>query len=123
MARIAGVDLPRNKRIEIALTYIYGVGRITSNQILSKAGINPGLRSDALTDEQVKKIRDILNEDYKVEGPLRTEVQMHIKRLIDIGCYRGTRHKKGLPARGQNTRNNARTRRGKRKASPSKKKA
>lgn len=123
MARIAGVDLPRNKRIEIALTYIYGIGRITSIQILAKAKVSPDLRSDALTDEQVKKIRDIINEDYKVEGPLRTEVQMNIKRLIDIGCYRGSRHKKGLPVRGQNTRNNARTRRGKRRASPSKKKA
>ena len=122
MARIAGVDLPRNKRIEIALTYIFGIGRITSNVILSKAKINPDLRSDALTDDQVKKIRDIINEEYKVEGPLRTEVQMNIKRLIDIGCYRGTRHKKGLPVRGQNTRNNARTRRSKRKSSPSKKK-
>jgi small subunit ribosomal protein S13 len=123
MARIAGVDLPRNKRIEIALTYIFGIGRITSNVILSKAKISPDLRSDALTDEQVKKIRDIINDEYKVEGPLRTEVQMNIKRLIDIGCYRGTRHKKGLPVRGQNTRNNARTRRSKRKSSPSKKKA
>ena len=122
MARIAGVDLPRNKRIEIALTYIFGIGRITSNVILSKAKISPDLRSDALTDDQVKKIRDIINEEYKVEGPLRTEVQMNIKRLIDIGCYRGTRHKKGLPVRGQNTRNNARTRRSKRKSSPSKKK-
>ena len=123
MARIAGVDLPRNKRIEIALTYIFGIGRVTSNVILSKAKLSPDLRSDALTDEQVKKIRDIINDEYKVEGPLRTEVQMNIKRLIDIGCYRGTRHKKGLPVRGQNTRNNARTRRSKRKSSPSKKKA
>lgn len=123
MARIAGVDLPRNKRIEIALTYIYGIGRITSTQILDKAGVNPALKSDQLTDDQVKKIRDVINEEYKVEGPLRTEVQMNIKRLIDIGCYRGTRHKKGLPCRGQNTRNNARTRRGKRRSSPSKKKA
>jgi len=123
MARIAGVDLPRNKRIEIALTYIFGIGRVTSNVILSKAKVSPDLRSDALTDDQIKKIRDIINEEYKVEGPLRTEVQMNIKRLIDIGCYRGTRHKKGLPVRGQNTRNNARTRRSKRKSSPSKKKA
>jgi len=123
MARIAGVDLPRNKRIDIALTYIYGIGRWSSNQILSKAGVNGALKSDQLTDDQVKRIRDVINEEYKVEGPLRTEVQMNIKRLIDIGCYRGTRHKKGLPARGQNTRNNARTRRGKRKSSPSKKKA
>jgi small subunit ribosomal protein S13 len=123
MARIAGVDLPRNKRIEIALTYIYGIGRHTSLEILSKSGVNADLRSDSLTDEQVKKIRDIINEEYKVEGPLRTEVQMNIKRLIDIGSYRGSRHKKGLPARGQNTRNNARTRRGKKRSSPSKKKA
>jgi len=123
MARIAGVDLPRNKRIEIALTYIYGIGRFVSSQILAKANVSPDLRSDQLTDDQVKRIRDVINEEYKVEGPLRTEVQMNIKRLIDIGCYRGTRHKKGLPARGQNTRNNARTRRGKRKSSPSKKKA
>jgi len=122
MARIAGVDLPRNKRIEIALTYIYGIGRVSSNQILSRAGVSPDLRSDQLTDEQIKRIRDVINEDFKVEGPLRTEVQMNIKRLIDIGCYRGIRHKRGLPVRGQNTRNNARTRRGKRKASPSKKK-
>jgi len=123
MARIAGVDLPRNKRIEIALTYIFGIGRFSSIQILTKAGVNVALRSDQLTDDQVKRIRDVINEEYKVEGPLRTEVQMNIKRLIDIGCYRGTRHKKGLPCRGQNTRNNARTRRGKRKSSPSKKKA
>ncbi len=123
MARISGVDLPRNKRIEIALTYIFGIGRITSLHILTKAGISPALKSDQLTDDQIKRIRDVINEDYKVEGPLRTEVQMNIKRLIDIGCYRGTRHKKGLPARGQNTRNNARTRRGKRRSSPSKKKA
>jgi small subunit ribosomal protein S13 len=123
MARIAGVDLPRNKRIEIALTYIFGIGRITSTRILSKAGVSPELKSDQLTDDQVKRIRDVINEDHKVEGPLRTEVQMNIKRLIDIGCYRGSRHKKGLPARGQNTRNNARTRRGKRRSSPSKKKA
>jgi len=123
MPRIAGVDIPRHKRVEIALTYIYGIGRHTSNLILAKAGINPDTKADALTDEQVKKIRDVINEDYKVEGPLRTEVQMNIKRLIDIGCYRGTRHKKGLPVRGQNTRNNAHTRRGKKRASPSKKKA
>src|SRR3972149_4021182 len=123
MPRISGIDLPRNKRVEIALTYIYGIGRVSSNRILTKAGGDPNIRSDNLSEAQVKKIRDIINEDYKVEGPLRTEVQMNIKRLIDIGCYRGTRHKKGLPVRGQNTRNNARTRRAKRKSSPSKKKA
>ncbi|MFH0766450.1 MAG: 30S ribosomal protein S13 [Calditrichota bacterium] len=122
MPRIAGVDLPRNKRIEIALTYIFGIGRWTSNRILKKVDISPDLKADNLTEEQVKKIRDAINEDYKVEGPLRTEVQMNIKRLIDIGSYRGVRHKRGLPVRGQNTRNNARTRRAKRKSSPSKKK-
>ncbi len=122
MPRIAGVDIPRNKRIEIALTYIYGIGRYTSNVILNKANIDPNKRAEALTDEEVKRIRDIINEEYKVEGPLRAEIQMNIKRLIDIGCYRGIRHKKGLPVRGQNTRNNARTRRGKRRPSPSKKK-
>jgi len=108
--------------MEIALTYIYGIGRPTAQAILSKADIPFGLKSDDLTDEQVKRIRDIINEEYKVEGPLRTEVQMNIKRLIDIGTYRGMRHKRGLPCRGQNTRNNARTRRGKRRSSPSKKK-
>jgi len=122
MPRIAGVDLPRNKRLEIALTYIYGIGRWTSNRILKKVDISPDLKADSLTEEQVKKIRDAINEDYKVEGPLRTEVQMNIKRLIDIGAYRGVRHKRGLPVRGQNTRNNARTRRAKRRSSPSKKK-
>lgn len=123
MPRIAGVDLPRNKRVEIALTYIYGIGRQTSIRILNKAGINPDVKSDDLNEEQIKAIRDIINEEVKVEGPLRTEVQMNIKRLIDISSYRGLRHKKGLPVRGQNTRNNSRTRRGKRRASPSKKKA
>ena len=123
MPRISGVDLPRNKRIEIALTYIYGIGRNTSNRILAKAGVNPDLKADQLSDEQVKRIRDIINEEHKVEGPLRTEVQMSIKRLIDIGCYRGIRHKKGLPVRGQNTRNNSRTRRARRRPSPSRKKA
>jgi len=123
MPRIAGVDLPRNKRVEIALTYIYGLGLKSSQRILSKLGIDPNIKSDDLTDEQTKRIRDLINEEYKVEGPLRTEVQMNIKRLIDIGSYRGMRHKRGLPARGQNTRNNARTRRAKRRSSPSKKKA
>ncbi len=122
MPRISGVDLPRNKRVEIALTYIYGIGKSTSNRILTKAGVDPDIKSDKLSDAQVKRIRDIINEDCKVEGPLRTEVQMSIKRLIDIGCYRGTRHKRGLPARGQNTRNNSRTRRARRRPSPAKKK-
>ena len=122
MARIAGVDLPRNKRVEIALTYIYGIGRTSAGRILAKAAVDPATNSDRLSEDQVKRIRDIINEDYKVEGPLRTEVQMNIKRLIDIGSYRGTRHRRGLPCRGQNTRNNARTRRGKKKSSPSKKK-
>jgi small subunit ribosomal protein S13 len=122
MPRISGVDLPRNKRVEIALTYIYGIGLKSSQRILSQAEIDPNIKSDNLSDAQVKRIRDIINEDFKVEGPLRTEVQMNIKRLIDIGSYRGQRHKRGLPARGQNTRNNARTRRGKKRSSPSKKK-
>jgi len=122
MPRISGVDLPRNKRIDIALTYIFGIGRVTANKILEKAQVSPAIRSDDLSDDQVKRIRDIINEDHKVEGPLRTEIQMNIKRLIDIGSYRGSRHKKGLPVRGQRTRTNARTRRGRKKASPSKKK-
>ncbi|MFN3820797.1 MAG: 30S ribosomal protein S13 [bacterium] len=121
MPRIAGVDIPRNKRIEIALTYIYGIGRKTAGEIIKKAGIDPGIRADRLSEEQVKTIRDIIDREYKVEGPLRAEVQMNIKRLIDIGCYRGLRHKKGLPVRGQRTRTNARTRRGRRRPSPSKK--
>jgi small subunit ribosomal protein S13 len=122
MPRISGVDLPRNKRVEIALTYIYGIGLKSSQRILSSAEIDPNIKSDNLSDAQVKRIRDIINDDFKVEGPLRTEVQMNIKRLIDIGSYRGQRHKRGLPVRGQNTRNNARTRRGKKRSSPSKKK-
>jgi small subunit ribosomal protein S13 len=122
MPRIAGVDLPRNKRVEVALTYIFGLGIKSSQRILHKLGIDPNVKSDDLTDEQTKHIRDLINEEYKVEGPLRTEIQMNIKRLIDIGCYRGTRHKRGLPVRGQNTRNNARTRRSKRRSSPGKKK-
>ena len=123
MPRISGVDLPRNKRVEIALTYIFGIGLNTSQRILAKADIDPNVRSDNLTDEQTKRIRDIINEDHKIEGPLRTEIQMNIKRLIDMGSYRGMRHKRGMPCHGQNTRNNARTRRSKRRSSPSKKKA
>jgi small subunit ribosomal protein S13 len=119
--RIAGIDLPRNKRVDIALTAIYGIGRFTSDKILGKAAIDPAVKSDDLTDAQVKQIRDIINEDLRVEGALRTEVQMNIKRLIDIGSYRGLRHRRGLPARGQRTHTNARTRRGRRRSSPSKK--
>ena len=119
MPRISGVDLPRNKRVEVALTYIYGIGRSLSKDILKKTGIDPDIKSDDLTEAQVKQIRDLINDEYKVEGPKRTEVQMSIKRLIDIGCYRGIRHKRGMPVRGQNTRNNSRTRRGRRKVSVS----
>ncbi len=122
MPRISGVDLPRNKRVEIALTYIYGIGRSLSKDILKKTGIDPDIKSDDLTEAQVKQIRDLINDEYKVEGPKRTEVHMSIKRLIDIGCYRGIRHKRGMPVRGQNTRNNSRTRRGRRKVSVAKKK-
>jgi small subunit ribosomal protein S13 len=122
MPRISGVDLPRNKRVDIALTYIFGIGHHTSKKILKKADIDPSIKSDDLSEQQVKQIRDMINEEYKVEGPLRTEIQMNIKRLIDIGSYRGMRHKRGMPVRGQNTRNNAHTRRTKHKTSPSKKK-
>lgn len=122
MARIAGIDLPRNKRIEIALTYIYGVGRSTSQEILSKAGVNFDTRSDDLTEEEVAKIRKIIDSEFKVEGDLRRDVTMSIKRLMDLGCYRGLRHRKGMPVRGQNTKTNARTRKGPRKTVAGKKK-
>lgn len=122
MARIAGIDLPRNKRIEIALTYIYGVGRPTSQEILSKAGVDFNTRSDDLTEEEVAKIRRIIDSDFKVEGDLRRDVTMNIKRLMDLGCYRGLRHRKGMPVRGQNTKTNARTRKGPRKTVAGKKK-
>lgn len=122
MARIAGVDIPRDKRIEIALTYIYGIGRPLSNRIIAEAGIDPNKRTNALTDEEIAKIRDILERAYKVEGDLRKEVSISIKRLMDIGCYRGLRHRRGLPVRGQRTRTNARTRKGPRKTSMKKKK-
>lgn len=115
MARIAGVDLPRDKRIEIALTYIYGIGRSTSKKILEEAGINPDTRVKNLTEKEIVKLRDIIAANYKVEGDLRREVTQNIKRLIEIGCYRGIRHRKGLPVRGQRTRTNARTRKGPRK--------
>jgi small subunit ribosomal protein S13 len=117
VARIAGVDIPREKRIEIALTYIFGVGRTLSNRILSEAGINPNTRTNALSEEEVAKIRDILENNHKVEGDLRKEVSINIKRLMDIGCYRGLRHRKSLPVRGQRTRTNSRTRKGPRKTS------
>jgi small subunit ribosomal protein S13 len=123
MARIAGVELPRNKRAFIALTYIYGIGRSSALKILEKAGVDPMKKIGELTDEEISKIRDIINTEYKVEGALRAEVQMNIKRLMDIGCYRGLRHRLGLPVRGQRTRTNARTRKGKRKTVPGKKKA
>ncbi len=123
MARIAGVELPRNKRAFIALTYIYGIGRSSALKILEKAGVDPMKKIGELTDEEIGKIRDIINAEYKVEGALRAEIQMNIKRLMDIGCYRGLRHRLGLPVRGQRTRTNARTRKGKRKTVPGKKKA
>lgn len=112
MARIAGVDLPRNKRVEIALTYIYGVGRSTSLEILDKAGVGRSIRTDDLNDEQLSAIRRVIEADYKVEGDLRRDVQTKIKRLMDLGCYRGLRHRRSLPVRGQRTHTNARTRKG-----------
>ncbi|MCX7682611.1 MAG: 30S ribosomal protein S13 [Anaerolineae bacterium] len=115
MARIAGVDLPRDKRVEIGLTYIYGIGRSLSNEILRKAGINPDTRVKDLTEAQVSALREIIDREYQVEGDLRREVQMNIRRLMDIGCYRGLRHRRNLPVRGQRTRTNARTKRGPRK--------
>ena len=118
MARIAGVDLPRNKRVEIGLTYIYGIGRPTANQILSQTGVNPDTRVRDLSEADVTKLRDIVERDYQVEGDLRREVQMNIKRLQEIGCYRGMRHRRNLPARGQRTRTNARTRKGPKKTVP-----
>lgn len=117
MARISGVDLPNNKRIEIALTYIFGIGLTTSKAVLAKSGIEPSTRAKDLTDEEVNTIRQVINETKKVEGELRSEIAINIKRLMDIGCYRGLRHRRGLPVRGQNTKNNARTRKNNRKAS------
>ncbi len=122
MARISGVDLPREKRVEIGLTYIYGIGRVSSNKILAKANINPDTRVKDLTDEEVAKIRDIIDEDFLVEGDLRRETALNIKRLQEIGCYRVIRHRKGLPVRGQNTKNNARTRKGPKRTVANKKK-
>lgn len=122
MARIAGVDIPRDKRIEVALTYVYGIGRPLSNKILSEAGIDVNKRTNALTDEEIAKIREIIERTLKVEGDLRKEMSMNIKRLMDIGCYRGLRHRRGLPVRGQRTRTNSRTRKGPRKTSMKRKK-
>ena len=122
MARIAGVDLPREKRVEIGLTYVYGIGRASSNKILEKAKVNPDTRVRELTDEEVKRISEVIDAEYMVEGDLRREVAMNIKRLQEIGCYRGIRHRKGLPVRGQNTKNNARTRKGPKRTVANKKK-
>lgn len=122
MARIAGIDLPREKRIEVALTYIYGIGPTLSKEILAKAGVDPNTRVTSLTGEDTAKIREAIGEEYKIEGTLRSEVQMNIKRLMDIGCYRGLRHRRNLPVRGQRTHTNARTRRGRKRAVGVKKK-
>ena len=123
MARIVGVDIPNNKRGEIALTYIYGIGRSRANMILSEAGVDRDVKVKDWTDDQFGAVRKVINERYKVEGELRSDVQMNIKRLMDIGCYRGIRHRIGLPVRGQSTKNNARTRKGKRKTVANKKMA
>jgi len=122
VARIAGVDLPRRKHIRIALTEIYGIGRTSAQKICEKAGVDPSRKAEELTDSEVKAIRDLINDDYKVEGDLRREVSMNIKRLMDLGCYRGLRHRRGLPCRGQRTHTNARTRKGPRRGAPVKKK-
>lgn len=122
MARISGVDLPKDKRIEIALTYVYGIGRSLSKEILASAGIDPNVRAKDLVESDVAKIKDLLDAGHKVEGDLRKEVSMNIKRLMDLGCYRGLRHRRGLPARGQKTKTNARTRKGPRKTVAGKKK-
>jgi len=122
MARIAGVDLPNEKRVEIGLTYIYGIGRMKSNEILSKCGINPDTRVKDLADDEIAKIRDAIEVGYHVEGDLRREVALNIKRLTEIGCYRGRRHRSGLPVRGQRTKTNARTRKGPKRTMANKKK-
>ena len=123
MARIAGVDIPREKRVEIALTYLYGIGLTTSRKVLARTGINPDTRVNQLTDDEVTRLRDVIEREMVVEGDLRREVAMNIKRLIDINCYRGLRHRRGMPTRGQRTKTNARTRRGPRRAVAGKKKA
>ena len=122
MARIAGVDLPREKRVEIGLTYVYGIGRTSSNKILAQADVNPDTRVRELTDDEVKRISEVIEAGYMVEGDLRREIAMNIKRLQEIGCYRGIRHRKGLPVRGQNTKTNARTRKGPKRTVANKKK-
>lgn len=122
MARIAGIDLPRNKRIEVALTYIYGIGRASSQKVLAKAGVDLNTRTDNLTEAEVSLIRETIDREFKVEGDARREVSMNIKRLMDLGCYRGLRHRRGLPVRGQKTKTNARTRKGPRKTVAGKKK-
>ena len=121
--RIVGVDLPQNKRGEIALTYIYGIGRSAAGTILEKAGVDKDIKVKDWTDDQAAAVREVIQRDYKVEGDLRTEIQLNIKRLMDIGCYRGIRHRLGLPLRGQSTKNNARTRKGRKKTVANKKKA
>ena len=123
MARIAGVDIPSNKAGEISLTYIFGIGRSLANEILGKAGVDPAKKVQDWTDEEQNTVRNIIADEYKTEGELRGEVQMNIKRLMDIGCYRGIRHRAGLPVRGQSTKNNARTRKGRKKTVANKKKA
>jgi small subunit ribosomal protein S13 len=123
MARIAGVDLPRNKRIEVGLTYIYGIGPKNVNQLLNQAGVSPDRRVKDLTDEEINRIASVISRDFRVEGDLRREVAMNIKRLMDIGSYRGLRHRRGLPVRGQNTRSNARTRKGPKRTVGARKKA
>lgn len=122
MARIAGVDLPRDKRVEIGLTYIFGIGRTTANKILSEAGVNPDTRVRDLTEEEVIRLRDLIDKNLKVEGDLRREIALNIKRLVEIGSYRGMRHRRGLPVRGQRTKTNARTRKGPRRTVAGKKK-
>ena len=122
MARIAGVDLPRDKRVEISLTYIFGIGKASSQKILAEAGINPDTRVKDLTEEEVSRLRAIIDKNYTVEGDLRRDVSMSIKRLMDLGCYRGIRHRRGLPVRGQNTKTNARTRKGPKRIATGKKK-
>ena len=122
MARIAGVDIPNNKRVDIALTYIYGIGRKSANDILAKTGINPDTRAKDLTEEEVAKLRDEIENSYTVEGDLRRDVALNIKRMVEINCYRGIRHRKGLPVRGQRTKTNARTRKGPAKTIANKKK-
>ncbi len=122
MARISGIDLPRDKRIEIGLTYLYGIGRKSANDILAKAGIDPDIRVKDLTDAQEAALREVIDHEYTIEGDLRREVQLNIKRLTEIGCYRGVRHRRGLPVRGQRTKTNARTRKGPKKTIANKKK-